>query len=137
VCGNPKADTKMLQRSLDQIKETVPANALRQVACDRGFDSKANGQLLEKQAIYNAICPKAQADLKERMREGQFAELQKRRLQTETRIAIFKNGYLSNPLSSKLHEHQKQDEAWCVLAHDLLVLARLPKRNAKALAKAG
>jgi hypothetical protein len=136
VCGNPRADTKMLGRSLERMQQTPTGPAIRQVSGDRGFDSAANRALLEKAGIYNAICPKSPAELKKRMQDSDFVELQKRRSQTEARISIFKNGFLGSPLLSKGHENQSREVAWSVLAHNLWVIARLPQGQARALAKA-
>ena len=135
VCGNPMADTKMLKRSLDRMKEM----GIEEVSGDRGFDSKANRDLLEERNIYNAICPKGPVELKLRMKEDDFVALQRRRSQTEARIAVFKNGFLGSPLRSKGHENQAVEVAWNVLAHNLWVIARLPEAEAKirVLAKAG
>ena len=136
VDGDPRADTKMLSRSLDRLKQTAAGTSIRQVCGDRGFDSKANRGLLENGGIYNAICPKAPSDLKQRMKEEEFAGLQQRRSQTEARIAIFKNGFLGSPLLSKGYRNQNREIASSVLAHNLWVIARLPQGQAKALAKA-
>ena len=138
VDGNPLADTKMLKRSLDRMKETAGGPSIQAVSGDRGFDSKPNREMLEQEKIYNAICPKAPVELQKRMKEGKFVELQKRRSQTEGRISIFKNGFLGNPLLSKGHANQEREVAWNVLAHNLWVIARQPraKVKAKALAKA-
>jgi hypothetical protein len=136
VCGNPRADTKMLSRSLERLKQTVGGPSIRQVCGDRGFDSKANQGLLENEGIYNAICPKAPGELRTRMKDAEFVELQQRRSQTEARISIFKNGFLGSPLLSQGHGNQKREVAWSVLAHNLWVIARLPQGQAKALAKA-
>lgn len=136
VNGTPKADTKMLGRSLDRLKQTAGGTALGSVCGDRGFDSKANRELLENEGIYNAICPKAPGELKERMKEAEFAGMQKRRSQTEARISIFKNGFLGAPLLSKGHENQSLEVTWSVLAHNLWVIARMPHGPARALAKA-
>lgn len=136
VDGQPQADTKMLGRSLERIKGTDPGPAIRQVCGDRGFDSAPNRALLEKDGIYNALCPKAPADLDERMKDPAFAKLQKRRSQTEARISIFKNAFLGSPLLSKGHGNQSREVAWCVLAHNLWVIARLPRGPARALATA-
>jgi len=138
VDGNPQADTKMLRRSLERMKQTGVGHSIREVSGDRGFDSPSNRDLLEQDGIYNGICPKAPAELKQRMKDGKFVELQKRRSQTEARIAIFKNGFLGGPLLSKGQEHQGREVAWNVLAHNLWVIARLPRAKAKpkALAKA-
>ena len=138
VDGNPQADTKMLGRSLERMKQTGVGHSIREVSGDRGFDSKPNRDLLEKGGIYNGICPKAPTELKKRMKDGKFVELQKRRSQTEARIGIFKNGFLGSPLLSKGHANQEREVAWSVLAHNLWVIARLPRAKAKpkALAKA-
>ena len=138
VDGNPEADTKMLSRSLERMKQTGVGDSIREVSGDRGFDSKPNRDLLEKGGIYNGICPKAPTELKKRMKDGKFVELQKRRSQTEARIGIFKNGFLGSPLLSKGHANQEREVAWNVLAHNLWVIARLPRAKAKpkALAKA-
>src|SRR5450756_2453405 len=83
VCGNPRADTKMLGRSLERMKQMSAGEAIQQVCGDRGFDSPANRELLEKDGIYNAICPKSPTELKKRMKDSEFVELQQRRSQTE------------------------------------------------------
>ena len=139
VGGNPIADTKMLKRSLDRMKGTAGGPSIRAVSGDRGFDSKPNREMLEQAGIYNAICPKAPAELKKRMQEGKFAELQKRRSQTEARISIFKHGFLGSPLMSKGHANHGREVAWNVLTHNLWVIARRPQAKAKplALVKAG
>ena len=142
VDGKPEADTKMLKRSLDRVKETAVGTAIKEVGGDRGFDSQANRDLLEASKVYNGICPKAPAELKKRMKQERFVKLQRRRSQTEGRIAVFKNGFLGSPLLSKGYENQAVEVAWNVLAHNLWVIARQPVGKAvaparKALAKAG
>jgi Transposase DDE domain len=138
VGGNPQADTKMLRRSLERMKQTAGGSWIRAVSGDRGFDSKPNREMLDQDGIYNGICPKAPDELKKRMKDGKFVELQKRRSQTEARISIFKNGFLGSPLLSKGHANQEREVAWNVLTHNLWVIARRPRAKAKprALAKA-
>ena len=46
VDGNPEADTKMLSRSLERMKQTGVGHSIRAVSGDRGFDSKPNRELL-------------------------------------------------------------------------------------------
>ena len=111
VNRNPRADTKMLSRSLERLKQTTGGTSIRRVCGDRGFDSKANRGLLENGGIYNAIWPKTPGDLKQRMKEAGFAELQQRRSQTEARIAIFKNGFLGSRLLSKGYGNQNREVA--------------------------
>jgi hypothetical protein len=136
VCGNPQADTKMLGRSLERLKQTAGGKSIREVSGDRGFDSKANRELVERDGIYNAICPKSPSELKKRMKELEFVELQQRRSQTEARISIFKNGFLGAPLLSRGHANQNREVAWSVLAHNLWVIARMPRVQPKVLAQA-
>ena len=136
VRGNPQADTKMLSRSLERMKQMSAGAAIQQVASDRGFDSPFNRALLEQDGIYNGICPKSPAELKKKMKDPDFVKLQQRRSQTEARIAIFKNGFLGSPLLSKGYENQSREVAWSVLAHNLWVIARLPRVEGRALAKA-
>ena len=75
----------------------------------------------------------------DRMKDGRFAELQKRRTQTAARNSIFKNGFLGKPLLSKGHANQECEVAWNVLTHNLWVLARQQHAKAKprAVAKGG
>jgi len=137
VCGKPQADTKMLKRSLERMKQTAQGQCPHQISGDRGFDSKANRELLDQHGIYNAICPKAPGELNDKMKDAKFAELQQRRSQTEARISIFKNGFLGSPLLSKGHANQSREVAGNVLAHNLWVVARLPQRPARVLLKTG
>lgn len=136
VCGLVQVDTKMLSRSLERVKQSAGGTSPTRVCGDRGFDSKANRVLLQDSGIYNAICPKAPGELERRMQEVEFVDLQQRRSQTEARISIFKHGFLGSPLMSKGSENQKREVAWSVLAHNLWVIARMPRSEPLALAKA-
>lgn len=136
VNGKPQADTKMLRRSLERMKQTAGGAVIGAVAGDRGFDSQPNREMLEQEGIYNGICPKAPDELKKRMKDGKFVELQKRRSQTEARIAIFKNGFLGSPIRSKGQANQEVEVAWNVLTHNLWVIARRPQAKVKAKPRA-
>ena len=136
VCGVPQADTQMLNRSLERMAGGEQDRTPQQVGGDRGFDSKANRGKLEAKGIYNGLCPRDPWDLKKRMKESEFAALQQRRSQTEARISIFKNSFLGAPLKSKGYTNQNLEVAWSVLAHNLWVLARLPRSQGQALAQA-
>ena len=69
--------------------------------------------------------------LKERLRSWKFVKLQRRRSQTEGRISIIIHNFLGCPIRSKGIEHRQLAVGWGVLTHNLWVLARLPKRQAK------
>ena len=72
------------------------------------------------------VCARSVIELRERIEEDEFVRLQARRAQTESRIAIFKNGFLGRPLRSKGFAHRENRVAWAALAHNLWVIARLP-----------
>jgi hypothetical protein len=128
------ADVRQLAESLERMETAYGVGVIRALGADRGFSSAANETLLKTKGIYNGICPKHPARLKERMAEEQFVTLQRRRRQTEGRIAIFKNGFLGRPLRAKGFEHREMAVSWQVLTHNLWVLARLEQRQEMALA---
>jgi hypothetical protein len=128
------ADVRQLAASLERMEAAYGVGVIQALGTDRGFSSTANETLLKGKGIYDGICPKQPARMKERMREEQFAALQRRRSQTEGRIAIFKNGFLGRPLRAKGYDHREQAVSWQVLTHNLWVLARLEQKQDMALA---
>ncbi len=128
------ADTRQLGQSLQRMESAYGTGIIGAVGTDRGFCSAANEALLADKNIYDGICPKAPARLKERMQEERFVQLQRRRSQTEGRIGIFKNTFLGRPLRAKGHEHRELAVTWQVLTHNLWVLARMEQKAALALA---
>jgi hypothetical protein len=128
------ADTRQLPESVARMEAGYGAGVIRALGADRGFSSAANQALLAGKQIYDGICPKSPARLKERMREERFGQLQRRRSQTEGRIGIFKNGFLGRPLRAKGFAHREAAISWQVLTHNLWVLARLEQKEALAQA---
>jgi len=128
------ADTRQLPESVARMEAGYGVGVIRALGADRGFSSAANQALLAGKNIYDGVCPKHPARLKERMAEERFVELQRRRSQTEGRIGIFKNGFLGRPLRAKGFEHREMAVSWQVLTHNLWVLARLEQREALARA---
>jgi hypothetical protein len=86
---------------------------------------------LAAEGIYNGVCPRSPALLQERLGSWKFKRLQRRRGQTEGRIAIVKNVFLGGRMRGKGFAHRQLTVTWTVLAHNLWVLARL-QRSAKA-----
>lgn len=125
------ADSRMVPACLDRFK-AVFGRLPNAMAGDRGFDNQGNRKRLAKDKVYNAICPRSVSDLRERMKDEAFVQLQTRRAQTEPRIAIFKNGFLGRPMRSKGFVHRENRVAWAVLAHNLWVIARLPLAEEQA-----
>ena len=94
------------------------------------MDSAANVVILEEYGIENGICPKFPEQLKEKMSDPDYANAQRRRGSTEARIGIYKNKCLGGKLRTKGFANRKRSVAWAVLAHNLWVLARLPRKEA-------
>lgn len=130
----PPADSKLVEESIARIESKY--GSIGSFTADRGFDSTANAALLKEKEIYNGICPKNPAVLAERLEERRFENLQSRRAQTEGRIGIFKNVYLGSPLRSKGFIHRELSVAWCVLSHNLWVVARMALANERQQAQA-
>ena len=116
------------------MERAYGVGTIQALGADRGFSRAANQRWLKAKGIYDGICPKPPAQLQERMGEERFVQLQRRRSQTEGRIAIFKNGFLGRPLRAKGFEHREMAVSWQVLTHNLWVLARLEEKQALALA---
>ena len=117
-------DTKLFRASVDRI-HSVFGRYPRSVAGDRGLWSQETERWLEAEGIYSALCPRGVNERGERMKEKRFAELQKRRAQTEGRIGILKNDFFGCPLRNKGFAHRELAVAWAVLAHNLWLLAGL------------
>jgi hypothetical protein len=141
-------DAKMVAESLDRINAMGQSKikprtdcsefekVVNKVGADRGFDSRANRDMLDQEDIYNAISPRSPAMMRERLEEEEFCQAQRRRAQTEGRIGIFKRQFLGQPLRVKGFVNREMAVSWGVLAHNLWVLARLPERKAPAVAQA-
>ena len=113
-----------------------PARQVGAVATDRGFASAANSKALADSDTFDALCPRQPAELKRKMKGQKFARLQRRRAQTEGRIAILKHGFLGRPMRAKGFAHRELALAWGVLTHNLWILARMKKTKKVSLAKA-
>jgi hypothetical protein len=124
------ADVHLLVESLERVVIGLKGQ-VQAVGADRGFASQANTIGLKGAEIFNGICPRRPAELKERMKEPRFVRLQKRRSQTEARISILQRGFLGRPLRAKGFVHRELAVAWGVLTHNLWMLARLRQPQQK------
>ena len=98
----------------------------------RGFASRANRRFLEEKDILDATCPRDPAELTRRHRQDElFAACQRRRAQTEARVGILKNNFLGGQPRARGYERRAAAVDWAVLAHNLRVIARLPRAKAK------
>jgi hypothetical protein len=121
------ADSALLPWSLGRMEQAYGPK-LKAVAADRGFDNEVNRVGLAEEGIYNAVCPRSPQQLRERSGSWKFKRLQRRRGQTEGRISIVKNVFLSGQVRSKGFAHRHLTVTWTVLVHNLWVLARMPLR---------
>jgi len=128
------AEPQQILPSIQRIQETH--GRIQAICTDRGCESKANNQWLEQNNIYNGLCPKNPQALQKRMKEKRFLQLQQRRSQTEGRIGILKNKFLGKPLRAKRYQGRAASIGWSILAHNLWVLARLPRLEKAAAQKA-
>lgn len=119
----PPSDSQLLRETVIRLEKDY--GALDAVCTDRSFDSQANECFLKSHHIYDAMCPRSPQQLQVRLQESRFVTLQSRRGQTEARIGIFKNAFLGRPLRSKGFLHKQLSVNWCVLTHNLWVLARM------------
>jgi len=123
-------DTVLVQDSVKRFSDLFGRNP-GGLGADRGFDDKGNREWLDQEKIYNAICPKSPHMQARKMTDERFVKLQRRRAQTEARVAIIKNGFLGRPMRSKGFLNRERDTGWAVLAHNLWVIARLPRAEAR------
>lgn len=118
-------DAKQLIDSITRIRENYGEESVRGVCGDRGFDSQQNSQWLEEHGIYNGNCPRNPKELEKKKCSAKFKKVQKRRAQTEARIAILKNRFIGKPLLQKGFKNRKLATGWAILTHNLWVLARM------------
>ncbi|NWG74996.1 MAG: hypothetical protein HXY24_10380 [Rubrivivax sp.] len=118
------ADTELLPRSIGRMEE-VYGPRLKEVAADRGFDSKDNQIGLDSDGIYNGVCPRSPCQMEQRARSWKFKRMQRRRSQTEGRIGILKNVFFDGRVRCKGFVHRQSTVTWTVLTHNLWVIARL------------
>jgi len=129
------ADASVLVESLERVVVGMKRK-MGAVGSDRGFASKANSGGLAWAEIFDGLCPKSPAALKERMKEPRFVRMQKRRSQTEGRISILQRGFLGRPMRAKGFAHRELAVAWGVLTHNLWMLARLKRQKKEPLRQA-
>ncbi|MFQ5356666.1 MAG: transposase [Mariprofundaceae bacterium] len=128
------SDTGKLPEFLDRV--FANGTTLDSVTGDRGFDSNKNRKLLSDNGIFNGLCARNPAQLGELMKDEEYSAKQRRRAQTEGRIAIIKNNFLGGRAASRNFDYRERQVAWAILSHNLWVLARLPQIDEEEAAKA-
>lgn len=129
------ADSTLVGRCVGQVERAYGAQ-LKALGADRGFDSQVNQIGLADEGIYNGICPRDPRQMRERQGSWKFKRMQRRRAQTEGRIAILKNTFGAGQMRSKGFEHRQLTVTWTILTHNLWVLAHLRRAAEQTTAKA-
>jgi hypothetical protein len=126
-------DGKWLARRIDKLAPEGDPSKLSGVFSDRGFASKRNTAILEADEIFDGLCPRDPKELGRKMKDEVFAAGQKRRAQTEARVAILKNVFLdAGKPRAKGFAHRQMAVQWAVLTHNLRVLVRMRRQEKEA-----
>jgi len=122
-------DASLLIRGLKITLKTYSGMTIEDVSTDRGYSAKKVEDYLLENNIGDQVAPKNIDKFIEKNQTEKFKATQKRRSQTEARIAILKNKFIGNPVNSKGINNQKIRVGFSVLGHNLWVLARLPQKE--------
>jgi hypothetical protein len=123
-------DVRLVRPSVKRVESSLEV-AIKSLVTDRGFDNKTNVKWLEQRGTFAGLCPRDPRALREAMKDERFAQAQRRRAQTEARVAIFKNEFLGRPMRSEGFQNGALQVAWGVLTHDLWVLAKKLREQRK------
>jgi len=102
---------------------------------DRGFSNQEKQKKLSSKnpERKDHITLKSVPDLKEAMKDPDYRSSQKRRAQTEGRVAIIKNNFMPGRSLSKGLASRELELSWIMLAHNLRKLAerRIKEKEAR------
>ena len=124
------ADVRLVRPSVERVESGLKV-AIKSLVTDRGFDNKTNVKWLEERGTFAGLCPRDPRALREAMKDQHFAQAQRRRAQTEGRIAIFKNEFLGRPMRAEGFANRALQVSWGVLTHDLWVIAEKLREQRK------
>ncbi len=119
------SENEQMQESLQRQNRFNLAEPIAAMCADRGFASQRARRQLAQEGIYDALCPRNPKQLKKRMEEPHFRQLQKRRASTEGRIGVLKNRWQAGRLCSKGFANRSISVAWSVLSHNLWKVAKM------------
>ena len=125
-----QSDSKRLLSAVDKTEQTL-GKTLELICGDKGFsDAKVQAKLTKHRPnLKEHISPKSPHLSRQKEKDSDFLCSQKRRAQTEARIAIVTNIYQRGRSLSKGIESQRQELHWVMLAHNLRTLARMRLRE--------
>ncbi len=120
-----RSDSSRLLEAIENTEKNIGAK-LGKVCADRGFSDEKTQERLGKShpGTIDHICPKSPLKLEGKKADPDFRSSQKRRAQTEARVAIVTNTYQRGRSLSRGLASQRQELHWVMLAHNLRLLAR-------------
>lgn len=122
------ADSQMLFESLERVWSRTGRKP-GAIVTDRGFASAANSRELKTSGTVDATCPRKVSDLEEKMKDPGFVRLQRRRAQTEGRIAILKQNFFGALSRAKGFINREMALCWGVLTHNLWKLGGMRQKR--------
>jgi hypothetical protein len=125
-----RVDSKRLLCAVDKTEHTV-GDPLNLICGDKGFsEADVMARLVEtRPGLREHASPKSPHLSREKEKDPDFLRSQKRRAQTEARIAIITNVYQRGRSLSKGIDSQRRELDWVMLAHNLRKLARMRMRE--------
>jgi len=127
-----KSDSSRLKLAIELTEKSI-SGTLELVVTDRGFsDEPLRDELkISHPNLTNHCCAKSPSQMEEQLEIAEFKSNQKRRAQTEARIAILTNCYQRGRSLSKGITSQRQELDWVMIAHNLRKLARMRMRESE------
>jgi hypothetical protein len=125
------SDSQMLIDALEKNDNDLRGTAVEAIFSDRGFDGPDAREELEMRCLYNGLCPRSPKGLQENLKDQRFRYGQRRRANTEARIAIVKHVYLGDPINCRGYENRNRRIAQGILVHNLRKLAVISIRQAE------
>ncbi len=127
-------DDRLLEDALRETSANTGV-AVRLMCGDRGFGNMEIQRTLAEQdpARKDHVAAKSVVEFEEQMNDDEFRESQQRRAQTEGRVGIIKNVFMSGRSLSKGLDSRRQELSWIMLSHNLRVLAckRIAEKKAR------
>jgi hypothetical protein len=132
-----RSDSRRLLQAIEDTEKNTGVK-LSKVSADRGFSDEKMQQSLQNTHpdITDHICPKSPVKLEEKKADPDFRCSQKRRAQTEARVAIIINSYQRGRSLSRGLASQRQELNWVMLAHNLRILSRRLRAEREQRARA-
>ena len=125
----PPSDTQQLTGMVERLQAWDVDQPLAAISGDRAYATAAARRLLERNGLYDGLCPRPTAELTERQKEPRFRTLQRRRSGIEARIATLKHRLLGGRFRAKGFHNRSLQLGWAIFAHNLHQLVLIQQRQ--------